>query len=115
MARAADSTLNMLTMAVYTALLTEAVGGRSLVVGVPVRGRLRGEVESVMGFFNNLLPVHIDVDLGQPLPQWIRTVKRELLDVFANQEVPFERLATEPEISPLITIFGSRKARNMTR
>ncbi|HEU4591743.1 MAG TPA: amino acid adenylation domain-containing protein [Steroidobacteraceae bacterium] len=98
-ARAADSTLNMLTMAVYTALLTEAVGGRSLVVGVPVRGRMRGEVESVMGFFNNLLPVHIDVDLGQPLPQWIRTVKRELLDVFANQEVPFERLATEPEIS----------------
>ncbi len=92
-------TVNMLVMAVYAAMLSEALSCPSLVMGVPVRGRLSGEVETVMGFFNNLLPVHLNVDSGATLPHWLAAIKRELLDAMANQDVPFERLATEPEIA----------------
>jgi amino acid adenylation domain-containing protein len=98
-ALASGATLNMLTMAVYAAMIGEAIGSSSLVVGVPVRGRLSSEVESVMGFFNNLLPVHLRVESERSFPEWLSALKRELLDAFANQEVPFERLATEPEIA----------------
>lgn len=93
------ATLNMLGMAVYAAMIGQALRGRSLVLGIPVRGRLSAEVESVMGFFNNLLPVHLHMDPAQSLAAWVGIVKRELLDAFANQDVPFERLVTEPEIA----------------
>ncbi len=41
--------------------------------------------------------MHLRVDERQPLGDWVRGVKAELLEVFANQDVPFERLAGEPE------------------
>ena len=93
------ATLNMLVMAVYAAMMSQALGSRSLVMGVPVRGRLGGDVESVMGFFNNLLPAHLKVDPSLTMAAWMGAVKRELLDAFAHQDVPFERLAAEPEIA----------------
>jgi len=98
-ARRYDATLNMLIMAVYAAMMSEALGTRSLVLGIPVRGRLISEVESVMGFFNNLLPTPMDVDFSLSIRAWTGAVKRELLDSFAHQDVPFERLADEPEIA----------------
>ena len=93
------ATLNMLVMAVYAAMMSEALGTRSLVLGIPVRGRLISEVESVMGFFNNLLPTPMEVDFNLSMRAWTGVVKRELLDSFAHQDVPFERLAGEPEIA----------------
>jgi acyl carrier protein len=98
-ARRADATINMLAMALYAGMLAEAVGGNSVVVGMPVRGRLMGEVEPIMGFFNNLLPIHLAVNADLPLPEWVGSVKRELVDTFAHQDVPFERLASEPEFA----------------
>jgi acyl carrier protein len=52
-----------------------------------------------MGFFNNLLPLHLAVQPELSLSAWMGLVKRELLDAFANQDVPFERLAKEREIA----------------
>ncbi len=93
------ATLNMVVMAVYTAMLSQAVSSNSLVVGIPVRGRLAGEVESVMGFFNNLLPMPLKLDQANSLVDWLAAIKREMLDGFANQDVPFERLVQEPGIA----------------
>ncbi len=98
-ARSADSTLNMLTMAVYTAMMTSVVSGSSIVIGVPVRGRPMAELEVVMGFFNNLLPVQLRVNRELKVIDFIRDVKRELIEVFSHQDVPFEKLAAEPEIA----------------
>ncbi len=55
------ATLNMLTMSAYAVLIASAIDASGVVIGMPVRGRALGEVESVMGFFNNLLPVHLHV------------------------------------------------------
>ena len=93
------ATLNMVVMAVYTAMLSQAMSSNSLVVGIPVRGRLAGEVESVMGFFNNLLPMPLKLDHEATLVDWLAAIKREMLDGFANQDVPFERLVQEPGIA----------------
>jgi amino acid adenylation domain-containing protein len=121
-ARDAGGTLNMLVMAVYAAMMGQALSSPSLVMGVPVRGRLLPEVESVMGFFNNLLPAHLQVDAALPLPAWIARVKAELLDVFAHQDVPFERLVIEPEIAQHAhrvglyqTLFSFQDARERER
>ncbi len=105
-----DATLNMLTMAVYAGMLRQTVGGSAIVMGIPVRGRLAAEVEPVMGFFNNLLPIHLGLDLDMTLSACVAWVKSQLLDLFANQEVPFERLAQEREIASMAQKSGLYQA-----
>ncbi len=109
-ARAADVTLNMLTLAIYTAMMTSVVGASSIVIGVPVRGRLMADVESVMGFFNNLLPVQFKVDDAGRTLDFVKGVRRELMEVLAHQDVPFERLAAEPEVAALSQRVGLYQA-----
>jgi amino acid adenylation domain-containing protein len=98
-ARIADATLNMLTMAVYTAMMAQVVESESIVIGVPVRGRSVAEVEPIMGFFNNMLPVQLPVRPEVSALDFIRAIKRDLLEVFSHQDIPFERLAAEPEVA----------------
>jgi len=100
----------MLMMSVYAAMIAAAVDSSSIVVGLPVRGRLAPETESVMGFFNNLLPVQFEVAPTLSLSQFLTSVKRDTLDVFEHQEVPFERLASEPEIAARAQRFGLYQA-----
>jgi hypothetical protein len=99
LARQSAATLNMLLLSVYAAMMGQPLASASLVIGIPVRGRPGVEVDKVMGFFNNLVPAHFRVDSALPLAQWTQVVRRELLEALAHQEVPFERLAGEPEIA----------------
>jgi len=69
------------------------------VIGIPVRGRLMTEVEPIMGFFNNMLPVQLLVDPERQFVDFVRGIKQELLEVFSHQDIPFERLAAEPEVA----------------
>ena len=98
-ARGADATLNMLMMAIYAAMMDAAVGGSGITIGVPVRGRLSTQVEPIMGFFNNLVTVPLAPSRDVRFADWIRGVKSELLEAFSHQDVPFERLAAEPEVA----------------
>lgn len=115
-------TLNMLVMAIYAAAIGQATSSSSLVVGVPVRGRLVTEVESLMGFFNNLLPIPLRVEPHLQIPDWLSVVKKELIDAFAHQDVPFERIATEREFERLSgrsglyqTLYSFQDARERQR
>ena len=98
-ARSAGATLNMLTMSVYTVMMANVVDSGSIVIGIPVRGRLMTEVEPIMGLFNNMLPVQLQVDAERQFVDFVRGIKQELLEVFSNQDIPFERLAAEPEVA----------------
>lgn len=118
----AGATLNMLTMAIFATQMAEATSGNSLVVGVPVRGRSLPEVEPLMGFFNNLLPTPLAVRPELTVSEWLAVVKAEMIGAFANQDVPFERLATEPEFAKhssrsglYQTLFSFQDARERQR
>ncbi|WP_256734782.1 non-ribosomal peptide synthetase [Variovorax sp. dw_954] len=92
-------TLNMLTLALYLAMLGRVTEGDAVTIAMPVRGREQPELENVMGFFNNVLPLAFEVKQGQRLGDFLQYVKRELLGVMGHQQVPFERLVAEPEFS----------------
>jgi amino acid adenylation domain-containing protein len=109
-ARVNDLTLSMLAMSVYAAMMATAIGTKAIVVGLPVRGRQAPETEGVMGFFNNLLPVQFVVDPARTLAEFLQEVKRDTLEVFEHQELPFERLAEEPEVSSRASRFGLYQA-----
>ncbi|QWT21702.1 amino acid adenylation domain-containing protein [Bacillus sp. NP157] len=97
-ARQADATLNMTLLALYYAMLSSSAGQRDLVVGTPVRARNQTEVESVMGYFNNLLPLHVHVDPGLSFLEFVRHVKRTAIDAFGCPDVPLEYLQRELKV-----------------
>jgi amino acid adenylation domain-containing protein len=116
------ATLNMLMMAIFAIPMQQATSGNSLVIGVPVRGRLIAEVEPLMGFFNNLLPTPLAVRPELQIKEWLSVVKTELIGAFAHQDVPFERLAIEPEFAKhgsrsglYQTLFSFQDARERQR
>ncbi|GGA40513.1 non-ribosomal peptide synthetase [Dyella nitratireducens] len=94
-ARAADATLNMTLLALYYVLLSGMAGESDLVVGTPVRARNQTEVESVMGYFNNLLPLHIHVDTALSFIDFVRYVKCAAIESFGHPDVPLEYLQRE--------------------
>lgn len=94
-ARGADATLNMGLLALYYVLLYETTGLRELVVGTPVRGRNQTELESVMGYFTNLVPLRLSLDPGLSFLDFLREVKRLVVDSFGNPDVPLEYLQRE--------------------
>jgi amino acid adenylation domain-containing protein len=94
-ARKADATLNMTLLALYYVLLSGMTGQRELVIGTPVRGRNHTELESVMGYFNNLLPLHVNVDEELPFVDFVRHVREVAIDSFGHPDVPLEYLQRE--------------------
>ena len=94
-ARLADATLNMTLLSLYYVLLCGMAGQRDLVVGTPVRGRNQTEVESIMGYFNNLVPLHVTVDPTLDFVDFVRHVRRVAIDSFGHPDVPLEYLQRE--------------------
>jgi non-ribosomal peptide synthetase component F/acyl carrier protein len=93
--RRADTTLFMTLLTLYYVLLARVSGRKSLVVGTPVRGRNLPEVERVMGYFTNLLPLHLTVDRNESFVDLLKRVKATVLDSFAHPDVPLESLMRE--------------------
>ena len=95
--RGHDVTLNMLTLGVYILMMSSIIDTRSIVIATPVRGREAAEIEPVMGFFNNVLPLSFQIDRSLRFGEFMRYVKQELVSVMGHQQIPFERLVSEPE------------------
>ena len=97
-ARSADATLNMTLLALYYVLLYGTTGQRDLVIGTPVRGRNQAEVESVMGYFTNLVPLHMSLQPELAFVDFVREVKRVVIDSFGSPDVPLEHLQRELKV-----------------
>ncbi|MET0330179.1 MAG: amino acid adenylation domain-containing protein [Dyella sp.] len=96
--RSADATLNMTLLALYYVLLNGMAGQNELVIGTPVRGRNQTELESVMGYFNNLLPLHVKIDSALPFVDFVRHVKQIAIEAFGHPDVPLEYLQRELKV-----------------
>ncbi|MEW9625892.1 condensation domain-containing protein, partial [Rhodanobacter geophilus] len=92
LAHQAGATPFMVLLAAYYALLHRLGGQRDLIVATPVRGRDAVELETVMGFFVNALPLRLAVDPQAGFLEILRAVRTMVLDAFACPDVPFEHL-----------------------
>ncbi|MFT3800834.1 MAG: amino acid adenylation domain-containing protein [Burkholderiaceae bacterium] len=106
LAREFDVTPSMLCLAVYAALTQRMAGDNAVAIGLPVRGRQMPEIESVMGFFNNLVTVQLPSRDDEPVRAFAARVRAEMLEVFGHQDVPFETLVKEPELMPRMQRAG---------
>ena len=94
-------TLFMTLLAAFKTLLWRYTGREDIVVGVPIAGRNRPEIEGLIRFFVNSLVLRTDLSGDPEFLQLLRRVRETTLEAYANQDVPFEQLveALQPERS----------------
>ena len=90
-----DATLFVTLLAAYYALMSRMTGQRQLIVGTPVRGRNSAQVEDLMGYFTNLLPLHVEIDPARSFADTVRRVRAVVLDSFACPDIRLEDLGRE--------------------
>ncbi|HLL82433.1 MAG TPA: amino acid adenylation domain-containing protein, partial [Longimicrobium sp.] len=93
--RGEESTPFMGLLAAWQALLGRYAGQREVVVGTPIAGRTRSEVEPLIGFFVNTLALRTDLSGNPSFRQLLARVRETTLDAYAHQDLPFERLVAE--------------------
>ncbi|HEX8904048.1 MAG TPA: amino acid adenylation domain-containing protein, partial [Longimicrobiaceae bacterium] len=111
--RREGATLYMVVLAAFQALLGKYAGCEDVVVGSPISGRTRGEVEGLIGFFANTLVMRTDLSGDPRFRQLLGRVRETTLGAYEHQEVPFESLVDvlQPERSlghnPLFQVMFS--------
>ncbi|UFH57438.1 amino acid adenylation domain-containing protein [Spirosoma sp. KNUC1025] len=66
-----------------------------VVIGIPVAGRTRPELNSLIGFFVNTLPLRVEVSPERTYRQQLRNVRELTLEAFDHQTLPFEQIVEE--------------------
>ncbi|NNB89170.1 non-ribosomal peptide synthase/polyketide synthase, partial [Corallococcus exiguus] len=82
----------MVLMALFQTALSRYSGQDDFVVGTPIAGRTRPELEWLMGCFINTLPFRSRLS-GQPsFVELLGRVRTQALEAYAHQDAPFERV-----------------------
>ena len=85
----------MTLLAVFQALLSRYSGQSEVVVGTPIAGRDRLELEPLIGFFVNTLPIRTGIGGGAGFRRLLAEVRTATLDAYVHQDLPFEKLIDE--------------------
>jgi non-ribosomal peptide synthetase component F len=102
------ASLFMTLAAAFHALLVRYAGCGETVLTTRVANRNRAELESLIGPFENAVAVRTDADAELSFKETLVRVRREVVDAFAHQDVPFHVLTRAlsqepcPNESPLL-------------
>ncbi|RKH92920.1 amino acid adenylation domain-containing protein, partial [Corallococcus praedator] len=88
-------TLFMGLLAGFSALLHRYTGQQDLIVGTPLAGRIRPELEGMVGLFVNTLALRQDLSGSPSFIELMRRVREVTLGAYAHQELPFEKLVED--------------------
>ncbi|MCP4275357.1 MAG: amino acid adenylation domain-containing protein, partial [Gammaproteobacteria bacterium] len=84
--------LFMVLLAAFKVLLARHTGIEDTVVGTPIAGRRRTELEGLIGFFLNTLALRTDISGNPGFTELLGRVRMTTLDAYEHQELPFEKL-----------------------
>jgi amino acid adenylation domain-containing protein/thioester reductase-like protein/non-ribosomal peptide synthase protein (TIGR01720 family) len=92
-------TFFMTVLAAFQVLLHRLTGQDDIVVGTPVANRSRAELEGLMGYFVNVLPLRVTLSPELSFRRLLPRVCDVCLHAFENEEVPLEKIieAVNPE------------------
>jgi amino acid adenylation domain-containing protein len=91
-ARREGATLFMVLLAAFKTLLFRYTGQRDLVVGTAEAGRVRAELEPIIGLFVNTLALRTELGGEQSFRELLQLVRETALNAYAHRELPFDTL-----------------------
>ncbi|SFN62426.1 non-ribosomal peptide synthetase [Xenorhabdus japonica] len=96
-----NTTLFMTLLAAWGIVLARLSGQNDIVIGTPVANRSQSELEGLIGFFVNTLPLRVELEPGNSVTDLLDHVRERALAAYAHQDLPFEQLVEilQPERS----------------
>ncbi|HEX8376315.1 MAG TPA: amino acid adenylation domain-containing protein, partial [Pedobacter sp.] len=89
------ATLYMTLLSAFKVLLHRYSGQEDICVGTSIAGRPQQELESLIGFFVNTLALRSKINANNTFTSLLEDVKTTMLEAYAHQEVPFERVVEQ--------------------
>jgi amino acid adenylation domain-containing protein len=90
-----EVTLFMTLLATFQALLYRYTGQDDIVVGFPIAGRNRREIEGLIGFFVNTLVLRTNLSGNPSFRALLSRVRKGTLEAYSHQDFPYEKLVEE--------------------
>lgn len=88
----ASATSFMVLIAALAGAVFRWSGASDLVVGSPFANRTHPDLEPLIGFFSNTLPLRLRIDADETFRQLIARSRATCIDAFQHQELAFERI-----------------------
>jgi amino acid adenylation domain-containing protein len=95
LSRHEGATLYMVLLAAFQILLWRYTAQTDIVVGSPIAGRNRSQLEDLIGCFINTLALRCDLSGEPTFRELLQRVMNTALEAYENQDVPFDRLVEE--------------------
>ncbi len=95
LSRQEDCTLFMTLAAAFQTLLLRYTSQDDIAIGTSITNRGRVETEPLIGLFINTLVLRTDLSGNPPFRELLRRVREVMLEAYAHQELPFEKLVEE--------------------
>jgi amino acid adenylation domain-containing protein len=92
LSRRHGTTLYMTLLAGWAAVLARLSGQDDVVVGTPTANRGREEIEGLIGFFVNMLPVRVELSDAPTVAALLARVRERALGAQHHQDFPFEQV-----------------------
>jgi len=93
------ATLFMTLLAAFQVLLFRYSHQSDISVGTPIANRTRREFEGLIGFFVNTLVLRTDLSGNPTFRELMGRVRETTLEAYAHQDIPFEKLQMERDVS----------------
>jgi amino acid adenylation domain-containing protein len=92
LAQSAGTTLYTTLLTAFALLLARYSQQDDLVIGSPVANRERSELEPLIGFFVNTVPLRITLNGNPTFQSLLGAVRQRVLDGFAHAHIPLEQV-----------------------
>lgn len=93
-----NTTVYLVLLTAYSVMLHKYSGQEEIVIGSPVSGRNRVEMEPLIGVFINTLALKTYINPEESFADLLNTVKENTLAAFENQDFPFELLVDKLQL-----------------
>ncbi|HEU0253471.1 MAG TPA: amino acid adenylation domain-containing protein, partial [Pyrinomonadaceae bacterium] len=105
------ATAFMTLLAAFKVLLLRHTGQEDVIVGTPIAGRNRAEVEGLIGFLVNTLVMRTNLAGDPSFRELLHRVREVTLEAYQHQDLPFEKLVDalqvprDPAHTPLFQVM----------
>ncbi|MCP5374854.1 MAG: amino acid adenylation domain-containing protein [Rickettsiaceae bacterium] len=98
-ANSQNVTLFTLLLTGYLLLIHRYTELEDLVIGTPISGRSQVELENLIGFFVNVVPLRVNLSGCSSFLELLKRVNETVIEAFAHQELPFSKLVESLQVT----------------